>query len=105
MGWVAPLILCPTSGETALHVAVAYNTRETVEALLAASADINAVNKLGRTPLAKAVVAKKGDAVAWLLEAGADRSIADNSGKRPTDHATEAGVPAIVDLLSSAGDE
>ena len=86
-------------GETALHITAAYDRIAATEALLEAKADINAENQKGRTPLAKAVIWKRVDTVALLLEAGADPSIADADGWLPSNHAANAGVDAIVDLL------
>ncbi len=58
-------------GNTPLHLA-AYSDKACLEALLAAGADIKAVNNFGECPLCAAASACNAEAVALLLSAGAN---------------------------------
>lgn len=69
-----------STGETALHSAVAHDSREAVVALLAAGADPNAQDVDGWTPLFRAESLETMDA---LLQAGAKRTTLDIVGQGP----------------------
>jgi ankyrin repeat protein len=71
--------------------------------LLERGADINAQNRIGRTPL---YVASKGgvlEAVRLLLEHGADVEVKDNYGKTALQKAADRGHDEVVELLREHG--
>lgn len=75
--------ICP-EGDTPLHWCVAKGHFALVKALLIEGADVNAKNKLGKTPLH--VVGgnfHKSEVVELLLDNGADMNVLDNDGKSP----------------------
>jgi ankyrin repeat protein len=84
---------------TALHSALAGPDHESALALIAAGADVNAVQQDGFTALHEA--AQNGDrtAVDALLAAGADPSRTLASGERPADLARTHGHPEIAQVL------
>ena len=66
-------------GDTSLHAAVDCNT-ETLQEIIDHVADVNVVNKKGRTALLLSCFNGHMDSVTVLLEAGADPTIADEEG-------------------------
>lgn len=87
---------------TALHWAVVTHHSDAVQALLAAGADVNAVDRFGYTPLLYAATLDFGDAATAevLLQAGADPNITNKEGKTPLVQARE--YPYIRAALEKA---
>lgn len=71
-----------STGETALHKAVAFEKRELVELLLKHRANPNAQDVDGYSPLC---LAKCEEIMAILLKAGADPALKDSMGETPVD--------------------
>ena len=70
-----------SSGDVSLHAATAANcSKETLQKILAYGADVNAVNKRGRTALLLNCSYGQMDSVHVLLEARADPNIVDEEG-------------------------
>lgn len=91
----------------ALHVAVFRDRKELVDYLLSIGADVNAQDRLGRTPLIVVytrrvpnnLIARK------LLEAGADPNISDKDGRTPLHKAINMKcVIGVRDLLKHGAD-
>jgi ankyrin repeat protein len=70
--------------------------------LLAAGADVDAANDMGRTPLMFAVMFGRRAMVELLLEAGADPTRADGEGRTALDLASVHSDPAIYERLERA---
>lgn len=68
-----------------LHSAVAARQRETIEVLLDAGADVNAVQHQGYTPLLEAAQSGQSELVELLLEWGADPDARLEDGRTATD--------------------
>jgi len=92
-----------TDGSTALHWAVHWERPETVDLLIAASADVNAANDLGMTPIVMAGTSGNGAIVRRLLAAGADVSATGAGGETVLMLATRAGSLDAVTALIEAG--
>lgn len=88
---------------TPLHVAVRNGDIAKVERLLAADADVNAVDKYGWTPLHGAAYDGNAAAVAVLLAAGGDVNAVEKQGNTPLHRAALNGNPASVSALLAAG--
>lgn len=93
---------------TQLFEAVNAGDAARVRALLAAGADVNALDEAGWSPLARAVYnqeAKHGflDVVQALVDAGANLEAAIGYGVRPLMLAAGYGETGIVDLLIRSG--
>lgn len=73
-----------------LHSAVAARERGTIEVLLDAGADVNAVQHGGFTPLLEAAQTGQADVVELLLERGADPDAKLEDGRTATDLARAA---------------
>lgn len=99
------------SGCTALHSAARKSHEVVVEALIAAGADVNAVDDLGWSPMMEAVKVQNLQVVRTLIQAGARADAATNSGSTPLSHACKfcrsASAPErameIVHALLDAG--
>ena len=72
------------------------------EILVRAGADINAVNRLGATPLHSAVFFCNKSAVLFLLEKGARRDLKDSRGMTPLSLAKQKECPDIVEVLEAS---
>lgn len=95
-----------TKGFSVLHVACEYGHREVAQALIAAGADANAVDRHGNSPLWAATRnASQGlyepGIVADLLAAGASATHVNKAGRAPPCWADER--PAIQALYRTAG--
>lgn len=111
---LAPLLLFKTqqdprgyTREMALYAAAEWGLDETIDALLEAGADIDALDDAGggggQTPLARAVREGKVDAVRCLLAKGAQVDRPDRFGARPLHRAARGGNLAVAELLLSEG--
>jgi ankyrin repeat protein len=85
---------------TALHAALAGPLPGLAGALIAAGADVNAVQQDGVTPLQEAAASGRADLVQLLLDSGADPSARDGQGRTAIDFARAAGHTAVVELLA-----
>jgi hypothetical protein len=90
-------------GETALHVAGIRGDISTVEALIAAGADVNARTPAGATmsmtPLHWAIYHGQTEMVRRLLDAGADPAVTNEYGKTPLQMCEEAEQGAAAELI------
>lgn len=87
------------SGETALHAAALFNSKEIANALLSHKADVNAVDKTGRTPLHWAAWRDCPDVALLLLKNGADATAKDREGGTPLQIATSRNHKDMIALL------
>lgn len=86
--------------ETVLHrVAQWENEQAFLQDLLAAGADINAVNELGYTPLHWASAANCPENITFLLTHGANPFLCDNNQKTPRSAAIKNDYAACVDAF------
>src|SRR5215813_9364010 len=91
-----------TDGSTPLHCATWKGHPEIVEALLAAGADVNAVNQnehWGTTPLHAAAHANQAQIAQLLIDHGANPKARDNEGRTPLFHTTFHKAKAVAKLL------
>ena len=73
--------IADADGDAGLHAATAADcSKETLQEVIDFGADMNAVNKRGRTALLLSCVYRQTDSVKILLKAGADPTIADEEG-------------------------
>jgi len=86
---------------TTLHEAVQSGERSAVEALLAARADVHAVDALGRTCLHIAAENGSSRLVKFLLITGAAVGTRDHGGQTPEELARDRGHSEIQALLAS----
>jgi uncharacterized protein len=82
-----------------LHSAVAGDHDDVVAVLLAAGADVHAVQRHGYTPLHGAAQNGAGVTVDRLLAAGAERTVRTDDGRTPADLAGAAGHPELAARL------
>jgi len=75
---------------------------EAVKSLIAAGADLNAINKYGYPPLHIAIITQKSEIVRLLLAAGADLNAIDKYGYTPLYNAIITWKSEIVRLLLDA---
>lgn len=97
-----PAARSPT-GETALHRAAEADDRAAATRLIAAGADVRAVNRYGVSPLALACARGSAPMVGLLLEAGADPNAATGDGETPLMIAARTGQPDAVASLLARG--
>ena len=86
-------------GRTTLMYAAAAGDTDTMEALVAGGAPVNARTHTDATALMFAAAEGHADAVALLLELGADRSAANNNNDTALILAQENGHDEIVEML------
>ena len=73
--------IADNDGDACLHAAAAADcSKETLQEVIECGADVNAVNKRGRTALLLNCFYRQMDSVKILLKAGADPTIADEEG-------------------------
>ena len=88
-------------GQTVLMYAAYMDQKEVVKALIAARADVNAVDNKGITALMYATISLSNsilDTIKFLIEKGADVNAKDSSGKTPLMWATSKGLADISKL-------
>ena len=88
---------------TALHAALAGPTPDLTLALVAAGADVNALQQDGVTALHEAAHIGRTDLVQLLLAHGADASARDGQGRTAADFARERGHTSVVEALGEQG--
>jgi ankyrin repeat protein len=101
------------SGDTAVHIAAAAYQATIVRSLIAAGADVRALNRRGAQPLHYAADGVPGApswnpraqaaTIAALIKAGADPNAADKSGVTPLHRAVRTRSAAAVEALLAAG--
>jgi ankyrin repeat protein len=89
-------------GATALAGVAFKDELEIARQLIAAGADPDAPNGMGRTPLMFAVMFGRKAMVDLLLEAGADPTLNDGEGKSALDLAAGQSDPSIFEKLQRA---
>ena len=90
------------NGDTPLHWAVDRGHTETVRALIAAGADVNAQNERGYPPLHWAASRGHTETVRALIELRAEVNARDEHGSTPLYRAAQFGHTEIVSLLEAA---
>jgi uncharacterized protein len=90
-------------GSTPLDWAVRGEDLETAKQLIAAGANVNAVNRYGVSPLSLAAGNANGDMVEILLKAGADAKTVIKEGETVLMAAARTGNPKAVRLLIEGG--
>lgn len=92
-------------GNTPLHAAIASLADAEAGLLLAAGADIDALDAEGNTPLHLVAAAGESDVMKLLLVHGAEVNIRNNAGKTPITLAEEGGHDSTVTMLDAYGGE
>lgn len=88
--------------DTVLHTVCSWGDAESVAALIAAGADVNARGDQGGTPLFNAVVGRNVEVVKLLLSAGSNPAEKNDYGRLVVDYARNVSAPSdIVRLLES----
>ena len=90
-------------GSTALHWAVDRDDVEMVDRLIAAGADVNALNRYGFPPIAFAAVNGSATALSRLITAGADPKAPFPGGETLLMTAARTGNPDGIEVLLDAG--
>ncbi len=90
-------------GASAIHWAVYHENVDALAALIAADADVNAVNRLGASPLYLAAKSGNADLIEQLIEADANPNITMPMGETPIMTAARAGSARGVELMLRAG--
>jgi formylglycine-generating enzyme required for sulfatase activity/ankyrin repeat protein len=89
---------------TKLVLAVSGGSKDEVESLIAAGADINGKNKDGFTPLHTAVILNRMEMAELLIAKGAEVNAKDDAfGKTPLHYAASQGFREMVELLIAKG--
>ncbi|XP_067686562.1 uncharacterized protein [Haliotis asinina] len=86
-----------------VHSAVATESKECVNLLLKAEADVNVQNEAGDTPLHKAATGMSEESVHVLLGAGAVVNVQNKEGNTPLHSAVAAEKKDCVNMLLNAG--
>ncbi|MBL9118313.1 MAG: ankyrin repeat domain-containing protein [Phycisphaerae bacterium] len=95
-----PNVADPVSGgRTALHWAVKEGRKEMIPLLLQAKANLEAKDRVGKTPLTLAAEGKDIEIVKLLVEKGADVNARDQIGGSPVLWASGLGSPDVVKYL------
>lgn len=88
-----------SGGRTALHWAVKEGKKEIIPILLEAKANIEAKDRVGKTPLTVAAEGRDTEVVKMLVEKGADVNARDQIGGSPVLWASGLGSPDVVKYL------
>ncbi len=88
---------------TALHIAAMNDALVSVELLIRAGSDVNALNKQGGSPLHHACVRGNAKIVQLLLNAGADADAINGLGESPLHLAARGASPDVLSLLLERG--
>lgn len=88
-----------SGGRTALHWAVKEGKKDMIPVLLEAKANIEAKDRVGKTPLTLASEGRDLDVVKMLVEKGADVNARDQIGGSPVLWASGLGSPEVVKFL------
>ncbi len=91
------------AGKTALHEAARSGNVSFIRTLIAAGADINAVDETGKTSLTDAIQANRAEAIRSLLDRGASPVMQDMYGRNAFHEAVECASADTVKLIRSAG--
>ncbi len=92
------------SRQTPMHIAAAWGSRDSAQALLNAGANTTAQDATGATPLHTAAENGSADIVRLLLQAGhANPEARDHEGNTPMHRAAAAGFADMVELLQTLG--
>lgn len=92
-------------GGTALHLAVRFGPKESVDLLLSKTTNINQQDRQGYSPLHLASRYGRQEIVASLLDANADFDLRDKVGNTAFHRAVMSGRPEILQLLYERGSE
>jgi ankyrin repeat protein len=90
-------------GYTALHYAAMFDNTEMIAALVKAGARVDALDRLGNTPLLLAAVHRSNAAARRLIAAGADVNAQNHDGMTPLMAAAEHGDLTLVRFLLAHG--
>ena len=90
-------------GRPVIVLAGFNGNRRTVRTLLAAGADVNAVDATGTSALIAASALGHAEVVDLLLAAGADVNLKDSGGKSALARATLRGHTRVAEALKAAG--
>jgi ankyrin repeat protein len=93
------------NGRRALNWAAWHNHVPVIELLLAAGAEIDAVNNTGFSPLHHAAEAGSPDAARALIGRGADPGLTNLAGRAPIQTARANGHNELVEILREASSE
>lgn len=91
------------AGVTPLHLAVAYNGPDVIEALLTRGADISAKADTGQTVIHAACIQGRIEVLRLLLSSGSDVHVRAKSGQTPLHWAAATSSSEIVKALLAAG--
>jgi ankyrin repeat protein len=95
-------LICDSNGISIIHAAVLAGRQDMVSYLLAAGADVNALDSFGDTPLHHAAFVGNIEISKYLLSQGANPSLSGADNVTPLVVAREAGHLGLVDLLLEA---
>lgn len=96
--------MCEANKPTFLHLAVTVNQIETVETLIKNGSDVNAQDKIGKTPLHH-LAPKTRKIVQLLLRSNPNLNIRDRRGETSLFAAVRSRNPEIVRLLINNGSD
>lgn len=88
-------------GRTALHEAARLGKMDAVRALVAAGANLDAVDWLGQTPMHLAELCQHGDTAAELRRVGASSELKDKRSRTPADMAQLVAPPNAFTFVAS----